>query len=63
MFNDPDLAAALEPAQLSVATMQKLPRRKLGKATLGLLILLRVYVVIAIPLVGYAFVHALMAPQ
>jgi hypothetical protein len=40
------------------------PRRKLGRGTLALLVLLRVYVVIAIPIVGYAFVHALLAgPQ
>jgi hypothetical protein len=30
---------------------------------LALLILLRVYIVIAIPIVVYAFVHALLAPQ
>jgi hypothetical protein len=30
---------------------------------LALLILLRIYVVIAIPIVGYAFVHALLVPQ
>jgi len=33
----------------------------LGRGTLALLVLLRVYVVIAIPVVGYAFVHALLA--
>jgi hypothetical protein len=60
---DPSLIGALEPGQLSAATQQKLPRRKLGRTTLTLLILLRVYVVIAIPIVGYAFVHALMAQQ
>ena len=62
MSNDPDLASALEPGQLAAATEQKLPRRKLGRGVLGLLILLRVYVVIAIPIVGYAFVHALLTP-
>jgi hypothetical protein len=51
----------LEPDQLSVATDHPLPRRKLGPATLSLLWLLRLYVFIAIPLVGYAFVHALHA--
>jgi hypothetical protein len=30
---------------------------------LALLILLRVYIVIAIPIVAYAFIHALLAPQ
>ena len=43
------------------ATLPPLPRRKLGRLTLGLLVLLRVYVTLAIPVVGYAFVHALSA--
>jgi len=60
---DPTLIGALEPSQLAVATQRKLPRRRLGRGTVALLILLRVYVVIAIPIVGYAFVHALVAPQ
>jgi len=41
------------------AIARPLPRRQLGRGVLALLILLRVYVVLAIPLVGYAFVHAL----
>jgi hypothetical protein len=36
-----------------------LPRRRLGRGVTTLLILLRVYVLLAIPVVGYAFVHAL----
>jgi hypothetical protein len=63
MQYDPALIGALEPDQLVAATMRPLPRRTLGRGTLFLLILLRVYVVIAIPIVGYAFVHALLAPQ
>ena len=63
MQYDPALIGALEPGQVTAATQHKLPRRKLGRGTLGLLILLRVYVVIAIPIVGYAFVHALLASQ
>lgn len=59
MSYDPKVVAALEPTQLSAATDQPLPRRRLGRGTLALLILLRVYVLVAIPLVGYAFVHAL----
>jgi hypothetical protein len=59
---DPALIGALEPSQLTVSTQHKLPRRSLGRGTLTLLIMLRVYVVIAIPIVGYAFVHALLAP-
>ena len=60
-----DLVAdrALEPGQHTVETMQPLPRRVLGRGTLALLILLRVYVILAIPVVGYAFVHALIAPH
>jgi hypothetical protein len=60
---DPALIGALEPDQLTAATRRPLPRRTLGRGTLALLILLRIYVVIAIPIVGYAFVHALLVPQ
>jgi hypothetical protein len=60
---DPTLINALEPDQLAAATMRPLPRRNLGRGVLALLILLRVYIVIAIPVVAYAFVHALLAPQ
>jgi hypothetical protein len=52
----------LEDAQRAAATRGPLPRRKLGRGTVALLILLRIYVIIAIPLVGYAFVHALGTP-
>jgi hypothetical protein len=41
------------------ASRDKLPRRKLGRGTLALLILLRVYVLLAIPIVIYAFIRAL----
>jgi hypothetical protein len=60
---DPTLISALEPDQLAAATMRPLPRRNLGRGALALLILLRVYIVIAIPIVAYAFVYALLAPQ
>ena len=60
---DPTLISALEPDQLAAAKMRPFPRRKLGRGVLALLILLRVYIVIAIPIVGYAFVHALLALQ
>jgi hypothetical protein len=60
---DPALTSALEPSQFVAATQHKLPRRSLGRGTLTLLILLRIYVLIAIPIVGYAFVHALLTPQ
>ena len=59
---DPALISALEPDQLVAATMRPLPRRSLGRGP-DPADLLRVYVVIAIPIVGYAFVHALLAPQ
>lgn len=36
----------------------KLPRRKLGRGTLALLILLRIYVALAVPMVVYAFIRA-----
>ena len=60
---DPKVISALEPGQLTAASERPLPRRVLGRGTLTLLILLRVYVFIAIPIVAYAFVHALLAPQ
>ncbi len=36
----------------------KLPRRKLGRGMLALLILLRIYVALAVPMVAYAFIRA-----
>jgi hypothetical protein len=42
-------------------TLPPLPRRKLGPLTLTLLILLRIYVIAAIPIVAYAFIRALLA--
>ncbi|MGH7038712.1 MAG: hypothetical protein ACREE4_07150 [Stellaceae bacterium] len=59
---DPKLLDALEPSQLTAVSQRPLPRRSLGRGALGLLIALRLYVLIAIPIVGYAFVHALLAP-
>ena len=60
---DPALISALEPEQLAAATMRPFPRRKLGNGPLGLLILLRAYVALAIPVIVYAFVHALLRAQ
>jgi hypothetical protein len=60
MSYDPNLADALEPGQFTAATNVPLPRRKLGRAATVLLIALRVYIFIAVPIVGYAFVRALM---
>ncbi len=50
-----------EDAPSGAVFKAKLPRRKLGRCTLALLILLRIYVILAIPVVAYAFVRALSA--
>jgi hypothetical protein len=60
---DSDLLSFLEAEQLSHAKQTSLPRRKFGKGLLALLILLRLYVFLAIPLVAYAFAHALTFAQ
>jgi hypothetical protein len=60
---DPTLISALEPDQLVAATMRPLPRRKLSRGVLAMLIVLRVFILIAIPIVVYAFVHALLVLQ
>ncbi|OYV24762.1 MAG: hypothetical protein B7W99_00725 [Rhodospirillales bacterium 20-58-10] len=57
--DDEALIGLLEQAQLASAKSCPLPRRHLGKATLAILIALRVYVILAIPVVAYAFIHAL----
>lgn len=46
-------------ARLPDGRLAPLPRRKPSRTTLGLLYLLRVYVLIAIPIVAYAFIKAL----
>ncbi len=58
-MNDVDLLKALEPAQISLAAGSPLPRRKLGRGTVALLFILRIYVLVAVPLIGYAFFKAL----
>ena len=63
MAYDPQLIGALEPSQLTVATEVPLPRRALGRGAFLLMIALRVYIVIAIPIVIYAFFHAIVTPQ
>jgi hypothetical protein len=62
MEYEAELAGVLEHGQLASTRSRKLPRRRLGRGVLALLVLLRVYVVIAIPIVGYAFFHAMHAP-
>ena len=56
---DPALIEALEPEQLSAAVRRPLPRRVLSRGVLALLIILRLYVMLAIPMVAYAFIRAL----
>ena len=63
MTHDPNLVSALEPSQLVGAMKQTYPRRKLGRGVVVLLVALRIYVIVAIPIVAYAFIHALRAPQ
>lgn len=58
---DQDPLDALDPDQRSSVAETKLPRRHLGLGITCLLIGLRVYVLVAIPIVVYAFVHALAA--
>ncbi|HLH48527.1 MAG TPA: hypothetical protein VKV96_04230 [Roseiarcus sp.] len=59
MSREAELIGALEPAQLTAATERALPRRKLGRGMTALLIALRLYIFIAVAIVGYAFVEAL----
>jgi hypothetical protein len=63
MANDPALLGALDPDQICASTTRPLPRRVLSRLELTLMAALRVYVLIAIPIVIYAFVRALMTPQ
>jgi hypothetical protein len=63
MAYDPALVSALEPDQLVAATTRPLPRRKLTPGVVALLVALRVFILIAIPIVIYAFLHALLVPQ
>ncbi|MGH7727440.1 MAG: hypothetical protein ACREM2_01440 [Vulcanimicrobiaceae bacterium] len=53
-----DLRELLEPEQLAEARARSLPRKRLQRAEIALLVLLRIYVFVAVPLVIYAFVHA-----
>ena len=62
-MHDRELIGVLEPGQLTAASARPLPRRKLGRLGLVLLVVLRVYVLLAMPIVGYAFVHALLAAR
>ncbi len=57
-MSDADPLDALDAAQRSSVAELPLPRRRLGPGITWLLIGLRVYVLVAIPIVVYAFVHA-----
>ena len=59
MQEPPADLSALEPDQLVAATVKPLGRAKLSRGALWMLALLRLYVLIAVPLVIYAFFHAL----
>ncbi len=63
MTHDPKPLGALEEGQLTAATQQPLPRRRPGWAVLSLLMLLRVYVVVAVLIVCYAFIRAILTAQ
>jgi hypothetical protein len=56
---DPDLLRHLESTQLSSAKLRPYPRRTLGRGTKAVMILLRLYVILSLPIVAYAFLHAL----
>ncbi len=60
MTRPDDPSEALDPTQLTAATSLPLPRRRLGRGVTLLLVLMRVYVLVALPIVGYAFVRALL---
>ncbi|WP_297494602.1 hypothetical protein [Acidocella sp.] len=49
---------ALEPGQLTARRIAPYPRRRLGPGVRVLLWVLRIYVLIAVPLVFYAFIRA-----
>ena len=54
----PEFLKALEPEQTAARRYIPYPRRKLGRGVKTLLWVLRVYVLVAVPLVIYAFVKA-----
>jgi hypothetical protein len=53
---------SLEQAMIKTSSaLPPLPRRKLGPLTVTLLIGLRIYVIVAIPIVAYAFIKTLLS--
>ena len=57
-LDDVDISA-LDPDQLSTQHSHPLPRATLSRATSIMLWILRVYVIIAVPLVIYVFIRGL----
>jgi hypothetical protein len=57
---DPSELSALEPEQFSAAALRPLPRAKLSRGLTLLLLALRIYVLIAVPVVIWAFARALI---
>ncbi len=55
----PEILRALEPEQLAARRAVPYPRRQLGFWVRALLWGLRLYVLVAVPLVFYAFWHGL----
>jgi len=53
--------AVLERNQLAVEKLRPLPRAKVTRGVTLMLLALRIYVLIAVPVVIYAFAHALLA--
>ncbi len=60
MKSDVSVLSVLEAGQVT-GNQKPLARKKLGRGAMAVLVLLRVYAIIAIPIVGYAFVRALLA--
>ena len=61
MHFDAQELAALEPKQLAAETSRPLPRAKVTRGVTLMLLALRIYVLIAVPVVIYAFARALLA--
>jgi hypothetical protein len=59
----PEILAALVPEQTAERRDEPYPRKQIGPFVRALLWGLRVYVLIAVPLVIYAFVRAVMHPS
>jgi len=57
----PEIREALEPEQTAAQRDAPYPRRQWGRGVQALLWVLRIYVVLAVPLVIYAFFHGVTA--